>query len=164
MRKVRCQNTGDEPLCLRFKGAGRLDKGSLCVLEALLNFRKKVAEKKDKPMFKVMSSTSLTKLTAVKPTSLKALKETKSPFPETIGHVRQRPGECDPQGRGDTQGQMPGLSQTKTPPARTGPTRPVPAAQAVAGPKSRGDRVGGPGVVQQGPAHGNRGQKPQVNG
>jgi len=73
--KVRHVSGRTEPLFLKFKGAGKLDSRDLAVLEALLSFRKAVAEKKDKPLFKIIRNESLLKITRAKPATLKRLKE-----------------------------------------------------------------------------------------
>ena len=67
-------DTGDpQPLFLKCKGAGTLDRRSLAVLEGLLQFRRAMAEKKDRPPFKVMSTQSLLKIATAKPRDLNAL-------------------------------------------------------------------------------------------
>jgi ribonuclease D len=53
---------GDEPLFLRFRGAGRLQRRNLAALEGLLQYRRELAVKKDRPLFKVFSNTSLLKI------------------------------------------------------------------------------------------------------
>jgi ribonuclease D len=63
----------DAPLFLKFKGAGRLKSRSLAVLEALLQFRKKIAERNDVPLFKIIGNSALMKITAAKPVSLRQL-------------------------------------------------------------------------------------------
>jgi len=59
---VRPVENGDEPLFLRFRGAGRLKRRNLAVLEGLLQYRKELAIKKDRPLFKVFSNQSLLKI------------------------------------------------------------------------------------------------------
>jgi ribonuclease D len=73
--KVKAISGDNEPLFLRFRGAGKLDSLELAVLEALLCFRKKIAEEKDKPLFKIIRNESLLKITRGKPVTLKHLKE-----------------------------------------------------------------------------------------
>lgn len=65
----------DEPLFLRFKGAGRMRPRSLAVLERLLQCRRDIAQRKDRPPFKVLSNQALMKLTQAKPTTLDRLGE-----------------------------------------------------------------------------------------
>jgi ribonuclease D len=74
LAKVRPDLTDSGPLFLRFKGAGRLKSRSLAVLEALLQFRKQVAEEKDKPLFKIIGNDSMMKIATARPVSLRRLK------------------------------------------------------------------------------------------
>jgi len=78
LSKVRPVLSDEEPLFLKFKGAGRLKSKSLAVLEALLQFRKSIAEKKDKPLFKIIGNDSIMKITTAKPVTLRRLKGTKA--------------------------------------------------------------------------------------
>jgi ribonuclease D len=78
LSKVRPILSDQEPLFLKFKGAGRLKSKSLAVLEALLQFRKGIAEKKDKPVFKIMGNDSILKIATVKPLTLRRLKGMKA--------------------------------------------------------------------------------------
>ncbi|OEU65729.1 MAG: hypothetical protein BBJ57_11765 [Desulfobacterales bacterium PC51MH44] len=74
LSKVRSVSSDDEPLFLKFKGAGRLKSRSLGVLEALLQFRKQVAQKKDRPLFKIIGNAALMKITLARPVTLRRLK------------------------------------------------------------------------------------------
>jgi ribonuclease D len=74
LAKVRPDLTNEGPLFLKFKGAGRLKSRSLAVLEALLQFRKRVAEEKDRPLFKIISNDSMVKIATVRPVTLRHLK------------------------------------------------------------------------------------------
>jgi ribonuclease D len=74
LAKVRPELTNEGPLFLKFKGAGRLKSRSLAVLEALLQFRKRVAEEKDRPLFKIISNDSMAKIATVRPVTLRHLK------------------------------------------------------------------------------------------
>jgi ribonuclease D len=74
LRRVRSPSHNEQPLFLRFKGAGRLDRRTLGVLESLLQFRVMLAEKRDRPLFKVFSNDSLMKVAMEKPTRLEKLK------------------------------------------------------------------------------------------
>lgn len=71
---VRPPNTEKQPLFLRFPGAGRLDRRSLAVLEALLLTRDQIARKKDRPAFKVMSNRAIMQMALKKPTQSAGLK------------------------------------------------------------------------------------------
>ncbi|BBO71252.1 ribonuclease D [Desulfosarcina alkanivorans] len=59
---VRPVENGCDPLFLRFRGAGRLPRRNLAVLEGLLQYRRDLAIKKDRPLFKVFSNTALLKI------------------------------------------------------------------------------------------------------
>lgn len=69
------EENGD-PLFMKIKGAGRLDRRSLAVLEELLKKRRDIAGKKDLPPFKVMGNTVLMMLAEEKPSSREALRRT----------------------------------------------------------------------------------------
>ena len=56
---VRPIENGDDPLFLRFRGAGRLQRRNLAALEGLLQYRRDLAISKDRPLFKVFSNKSL---------------------------------------------------------------------------------------------------------
>ncbi|MFP4039482.1 MAG: ribonuclease D [Desulfosudaceae bacterium] len=64
---VRCAEANDQPLFKKIKGAGRLDRRGLAVLERLLRLRLDIARQKDRPPFKVMSNASLFQVADVKP-------------------------------------------------------------------------------------------------
>jgi ribonuclease D len=76
LSRVRPITVNDQPLYMNFKGAGKLDSRSLAVLEALLGFRREVARKKDKPLFKIFGNRSLMELAGKKPLQLKQLEKT----------------------------------------------------------------------------------------
>ena len=78
LSRVRPIQNDHEPLFLQFKGAGRLDPKSLAVLEALLAFRRNLACKKDRPLFKVFSHKSLLNLAVEKPVTIENLEKTKA--------------------------------------------------------------------------------------
>jgi ribonuclease D len=59
---VRPMENGSDPLFLRFRGAGRLPRRNLAALEGLLQYRRELAVKKDRPLFKVFSNTALLKI------------------------------------------------------------------------------------------------------
>ncbi|MBU1180928.1 MAG: HRDC domain-containing protein [Proteobacteria bacterium] len=74
--RVRSSEDNGDPLFLKFKGAGKLKPETLAVLEALLRFRKEAAQKKDRPLFKIMGNNSILKLAETKPDSLKKIMNT----------------------------------------------------------------------------------------
>mgnify|MGYP000953392140 CR=1 FL=1 len=67
---ARMAEKGEGPLFLNCKGAGRLDRRSLAVLEELLQFRDKEAQTLDRPPFKVISSETLIILAEKQPKSV----------------------------------------------------------------------------------------------
>jgi ribonuclease D len=74
--RVRPAIDNDQPLFMSFRGAGRLDSRSLAVLENLLQARRQIAEKKDRPLFKVFSNKSILALVQQKPPDRKQLEAT----------------------------------------------------------------------------------------
>ena len=84
LSRVRPASANNEPLYLKFNGAGRLDSRSLATLEALLQYRKKIAKKKDKPLFKVIGNNSLMKLATTRPYHLTLMEKTKALSPRQI--------------------------------------------------------------------------------
>jgi len=71
--RVRSPEDNGEPLFLKFKGAGKLGLRTLAVLEALLQFRREMAQKKDRPLFKIMGNDSILKLAETRPGSLEKI-------------------------------------------------------------------------------------------
>ena len=78
LSKVRPVLSNEGPLFMKFKGAGRLKSRSLAVLEALLQFRKRIAEKKDRPFFKIIGNESMMKIATARPLTLRRLKNIKA--------------------------------------------------------------------------------------
>ena len=78
LSKVRPNTNGTGSLYLSFKGAGKLDSRSLAVLEALLQYRCRMAQKKDKPLFRIFGSRSLLDLAEKKPTNPRQLEKTRA--------------------------------------------------------------------------------------
>ena len=75
LSKVRPPALNSDPLYLKFKGSGRLNRRCLAVLEYLLWSRRNIAKKKDKPLFKIFSNNSMIKLAEAKPANLQRLKK-----------------------------------------------------------------------------------------
>jgi ribonuclease D len=78
LSRVRPITVNDQPLFLNFKGAGKLDSRSLAVLENLLGFRREVARRKDKPLFRIFGNRSMMELAGKKPLNLKQLEKTRA--------------------------------------------------------------------------------------
>ena len=68
--RVRYENNHTLPLFMKFKGAGKMDNRSLAVLENLLQVRLKIAQKKDQPLFKIISNPSLMTMAYEKPVTI----------------------------------------------------------------------------------------------
>ena len=75
LSNVRPALPDNAPLYMKFKGAGRLKPRNLAVLEGLLQFRKRIAEEKDKPLFKVLGNAPLMKIAMASPSTLAHLKD-----------------------------------------------------------------------------------------
>jgi ribonuclease D len=84
LSKVRPNTNNTEPLYLHFKGAGKLDPRSLAVLEALLQSRRRIARKKDKPLFRIFGNRSLLDLAEKKPENFKQLEKTAALSPRQM--------------------------------------------------------------------------------
>jgi ribonuclease D len=85
LSRVRPNTDGSEPLYVHFKGAGKLDPRSLAILEALLQCRREIARKKDRPLFRIIGSRSLLDLAQTKPANLKQLEKSRALSPKQIG-------------------------------------------------------------------------------
>lgn len=84
LSNVRPSTNGNQPLYLNFKGAGKLDSPSLAILEALLQNRREIARKKDRPLFRIIGSRSLLDLAETKPTDKKQLEKSGALSPKQI--------------------------------------------------------------------------------
>jgi len=76
--QVRYKNNHSSPLFKKFKGAGKIDNRSLAVLENLLQLRMQIAQKKDQPLFKIISNASLMALSMDKPETVEQILEIKA--------------------------------------------------------------------------------------
>jgi len=77
LSKVRPNLATGDPLFLKFKGAGRLAPRDLAVLESILQLRNDVAEKRDRPPFKILGNDPIMEMVERKPTTGKALGQIK---------------------------------------------------------------------------------------
>lgn len=77
LSQVRPQEN-NQPLFLRFRGAGRLKPFQLAALEELLKLRDGIARQKDRPLFKIMSNAALLKIATTLPADIRALKASQS--------------------------------------------------------------------------------------
>ncbi|MBI5592804.1 MAG: HRDC domain-containing protein [Deltaproteobacteria bacterium] len=71
---VRTPAANGDPRFLKFKGAGKLGRRSLAVLESLLEFRDSVSQKIDRPLYQVIHNHVLLKLAIEKPRDMNHLK------------------------------------------------------------------------------------------
>lgn len=78
LTQVRSGPINERPLFTKIKGAGHLDRRSLAVLEALLEYRLTLAEQKDRPLFKVIGNACLTKIATQKPATMDQLLRTRA--------------------------------------------------------------------------------------
>ena len=74
---VRSAMPNDGPLFLKFNGAGKLDRRSLAVLEAILQLRDRLAQRRDLPLFKVMGNSQIMVLAKRKPVKMAELQNIK---------------------------------------------------------------------------------------
>ncbi len=84
--RVRMNREENDPLFLKFKGAGKLDIRSLTVLEAVLQFRNEMAKKSDRPLFKVLANAQINRIVKEKPKNVEELKEKDCLSPKQIHH------------------------------------------------------------------------------
>jgi ribonuclease D len=73
LESVRFSESERGPLCLRLKGAGPLDRRQLGVLEELLQWREREAERRDRPPFQVLGNAILLPLARQAPRTETAL-------------------------------------------------------------------------------------------
>lgn len=78
LSKARPALLNSAQLFMKFKGAGKLNRKSLAVLEALLQFRLSAAEKKDRPLFKIIGNNSIIKIVKEKPVNKRQLEKIKA--------------------------------------------------------------------------------------
>ncbi len=72
LEQVRFQEN-EGPMLLRFKGAGALERRQLALLEELLQWREREAERRDRPPFKVLGNKSLLAMAQNAPRTLQGL-------------------------------------------------------------------------------------------
>lgn len=77
LSSVRPPKENNKPLFLKFKGAGRLSPRNLAVLEKLLKYRRTMARRKDRPLFKILGNASLLKIATSPPRDMAALEKLK---------------------------------------------------------------------------------------
>ena len=78
LSKVRPTSNDAGPLFLGFKGAGKLSPRGLAALEALLRLRKKIAQRQDQPLFRIMGNKSILTIAETRPQSINKLLKTEA--------------------------------------------------------------------------------------
>lgn len=73
LSRVRTVSRDQAPLCLRFKGAARMEPRTLAVLEELLVFRDQQARRQDVPPFKVLGTDVIRALAEGRPRTMEEL-------------------------------------------------------------------------------------------
>ncbi len=74
LSKVRFSPATDDPLFIKFKGARKLSRKNLAVLEAILKLREEIAQKKDRPPFKVLRNDQILGMATEIPSSVEEIK------------------------------------------------------------------------------------------
>lgn len=80
--KVKYESNHQLPLFKRFKGAGKMDNRSLAALENLLQVRMAEAERKDLPLFKIMSNQCMMSMATHRPKNSQAMISMKALSPK----------------------------------------------------------------------------------
>ena len=75
LSRVRAVSDEDEPLFMKFKGAGRLRRRSLAVLENILQLRREIARKKDRPLYMVFGNRAVMEIVKAKPVTSERLEK-----------------------------------------------------------------------------------------
>lgn len=75
--RVRASSTDEEPLFLKVRGAGRLDRRTLAVLEKLLQYRLLHASRMNRPPFKIIGNPAILDLAIQKPLDTESLLATR---------------------------------------------------------------------------------------
>lgn len=73
LEAVRFQEANGGPLFLRAKGASALDRRQLAILEALLQWRDREAQRRNSPLFKVLGTRTLLEIARLRPRTLQIL-------------------------------------------------------------------------------------------
>jgi len=85
LSRVRPTSSNNQPMYLKFKGAGRLEPKSLAVLESLLELRDRIAAEKDRPHYKIFGNESLKNLALLEHSDLKHLERASALSRKQIG-------------------------------------------------------------------------------
>ncbi len=113
--RVRYEKNDDIPLFFKFKGAGKMGRESLAVLESLLQIRDHIARQKNLPLFKIMGAETISNLTAKRPQSMQRLKESKILSPKQISMYGEKCVQAISQGLAITNSEIPEYPRKKIP-------------------------------------------------
>jgi ribonuclease D len=116
LSRVRPAAPGDGPLFLRFRGAGKLDRRKLALLEALLSLRSRLAQKKDRPPYKIMSNQALLALVEHKACSPAQLNRLRVLSPKQIQMYGQAVAAAVSSALDIPEDRLPVYPRKKTPP------------------------------------------------
>ena len=112
LEKVRHSEPGGA-LFLRLKGAGALPRRSLAVLEALLQWRDREAQRRDCPHFKVLGNKSLLQLARTMPHSLQGLVGIEGISPRVVDRYGKSLLTAIEQGKAVPDGELPSFPRTE---------------------------------------------------
>ncbi len=84
LSRVRPPENNGNPLFLKSKGAGKLKRRELAVLEELLKLRRVIARKKDRPLFKVFGNGPLIKIATRGPRTQNSLERLRELSPRQV--------------------------------------------------------------------------------
>jgi len=93
LEQVRFEESGG-PLYLRFKGAGKLDRRQLAILDRLLVWRDREAARRDVPPFKVFGNQGLREIALHAPQDLRALAGLEGIFPRLVERYGRALMQC----------------------------------------------------------------------
>ncbi|SMC76689.1 ribonuclease D [Desulfocicer vacuolatum DSM 3385] len=82
---VKHDNNSSAPLFMKFKGAGKMSRRGLAVLEHLLHVRMDIARQKNLPLFKIMGAESISHMATRRPVTFAELKKSKALSPKQMG-------------------------------------------------------------------------------
>ena len=82
---VKHDNNTTDPLFMKFKGAGKMSRRGLAVLEQLLHVRMDIARQKNLPLFKIMGAETISRMATIRPVTLVELKQSKALSPKQMG-------------------------------------------------------------------------------
>ncbi|MBF0233600.1 MAG: ribonuclease D [Desulfamplus sp.] len=116
--QVRYDKNEEDPLFIKFKGAGKMSRENLAILEALLQMRAMIAEQKNLPLFKIISAESITKMTIRKPRNINELKQSNALSPRQIAMYGERCIKAIAQGLSLSKDKMPSYPRKKAPEAQ----------------------------------------------